>query len=150
MQALSAPIRLLMALSLAQTQLLKRVEGGLSLHGISFSEFLVMYRLSRAPELTLRRVELAQGVGLTASGVTRLLLPMEKNHLVEKQQNARDARVSLVKLTETGARVLEEALGSLTLGAEEALQDMAATEQTQLLDLLEKLLHASQPMGKLF
>ena len=61
-----------------QNRLLKRVDQYLSVHGISFSEFLVLYHLSQAPNMTMRRIDLAECIGLTASGVTRLLNPMEK------------------------------------------------------------------------
>lgn len=53
----------------------------------------------------MRRIDLADSVGLSPSAVTRLLAPMEKPGLVEKEANPRDARVSLVKLSTAGAGV---------------------------------------------
>ncbi len=40
---------------------------------------MTLYYLERAPGGRLRRVDLAERLGLTASGVTRSLLPLEKN-----------------------------------------------------------------------
>ena len=56
----------------------------------------------------MRRVDLAEQVGLTPSGITRLLNPMEKIGLIEKEDNPRDARVSLVALSSAGKRVYQE------------------------------------------
>ena len=61
----------------------------------------------------MKRVELAERVGLTASGVTRMLGPMEKIGLVVKKATLRDARVSLVELTPSGLDILENAKGSV-------------------------------------
>ncbi|MEN8820160.1 MAG: MarR family transcriptional regulator [Abyssibacter sp.] len=100
---------LLLRLLRAQSQMSKRLDRALSLHGLSLSEFQVLDALSTAPDQSLRRIDLADAVGLTASGVTRLLNPMEKIGLVDKQASARDARVSLVRLSSAGATRLEEA-----------------------------------------
>ena len=37
------------------------------LGGIGFNDFIVLYHLSNAPEKKLKRIELAEKVGLTAS-----------------------------------------------------------------------------------
>lgn len=112
MTSISLPTQLLLSLSNLQAQLSKKIDAQLSVHGISFTEFIVMHHLSQAPNQTMRRIDLADCVGLTASGVTRLLLPMEKLNWVEKEVNPRDARVSLVKLSESGAILFQEAAAS--------------------------------------
>lgn len=99
-----------MELSALQSKILKRVDSQLSMHGISFTEFMVMYQLDQALNKTMRRIELAEQVGLSASGVTRLLAPLEKRKLVQRQANSRDARVSLVQLSEAGRQLLEDAM----------------------------------------
>jgi DNA-binding MarR family transcriptional regulator len=57
----------------------------------------------------MRRVDLAMAIGRTASGVTRLLRPLEKIGLVSRNSSERDARVSLVTLTNAGAEKLSDA-----------------------------------------
>ncbi|UUZ55216.1 MarR family transcriptional regulator [Massilia sp. H-1] len=49
----------------------------------------------------IRRVDLAERVSLTASGVTRTLLPLEKIGLVTRQSDPRDARVGFAVITPT-------------------------------------------------
>ncbi len=89
------------------TKALKKIDRHLSVHGIAFSEFMVMYHISLAPQQTIRRIDLAQEVGMSASGITRLLNPMEKIKLIEKEVNPRDARVSFVRLSNAGVELLK-------------------------------------------
>ena len=136
---LTEPMQLVMGLSTLQSKLLKRVDSQLSYHGISFTEFMVMYQLSLAANHTMRRIELAESVSLSASGVTRLLLPMEKINLVQKEVNPRDARVSLVKLSDTGKQLLEDALVSFEHSSETLMKPIEGKQVSQLLKLIEKI-----------
>lgn len=97
-------------LARAYASLTRRLDGPLgSLHGLSFSDFQLLDALERAPDRRLRRVDLANAVGLTASGVTRTLLPLEKIGLVTREADARDARVGYAVLTPAGRRIVREA-----------------------------------------
>ena len=93
----------------ANSRIQKRVGGALAAHGIGLSEYLVLNRLYTAEARTMRRSDLAEQVGLTPSGITRLLNPMEKIGLLNKEENPRDARVSLVALSPAGKHVYEDA-----------------------------------------
>ncbi len=96
---------------LASERLSARIDHSLgAVHGLAFVEFMVLYQLARSPDGRMRRVDLAAAIGRTASGVTRLLKPMEKIGLVNRDSSERDARVSLVTLTETGRQRLVEAM----------------------------------------
>ena len=57
----------------------------------------------------MRRVDLAEEVLLTASGVTRLLDGLERGGLVERGSCATDRRVVYAVLTESGLAKLREA-----------------------------------------
>jgi DNA-binding MarR family transcriptional regulator len=95
----------------AQATLVRRLDQVLGgYHGISFSDFMLLHYLNRAPGGRLRRVDLAERQGLTASGVTRTLLPLEKIGLVERQQDPRDARVAYAAITDTGRELLINAV----------------------------------------
>lgn len=90
----------------------KRIGTALSAHGVGLSEYLVLNQLYIAKNQKMRRRDLAEQVGLSPSGVTRLLNPMEKIGLIAKEENPRDARVSLVTLSEAGKKIFEEARAS--------------------------------------
>ena len=120
-------------------EILRKADLHLSLHGISFTEYLVMHHLESAHQNTMRRIDLAKAVGLSASGVTRLIAPMVKNHLVEKRSNPRDARVSLVKLSETGLIVFTDSSQTLTYLSEEIFVNFKPKEMKDLAALEAKL-----------
>jgi DNA-binding MarR family transcriptional regulator len=78
-------------------------------HGLSFVDFTVLNELAADENGKLRRVDLAERLGLTQSAVTRILLPLEKIGLVSRHPDPNDARVGYAALTKTGRTILEEA-----------------------------------------
>ena len=54
-------------------------------------------------------MDLAQAVGLTPSGVTRALRPMEKLSIVSTVKSKRDARLAIAALTPAGRELLDDA-----------------------------------------
>ncbi len=139
MPKLDKPALFLLNLFAVQAKLQKRIDNSVAIHGISFSEFVVMQQLSKAPERTMRRIDLAGEVGLTASGITRLIAPMIKNKLVSKQANARDARVSLVKLTDVGAEILKDSSITFKQVSSSALQGLSSYEIDQLSEMVGRV-----------
>ena len=94
---------LALAFAGAWSRLERRLDHSLgAIRGISLAE----YRLLQAS-----RVDLAQAVGLTPSGVTRALRPMEKLGIVSTVRSKRDARLAIAALTPAGREVLEDASG---------------------------------------
>lgn len=136
---ISTDSEILLTLTQLQSRILKRLDGALSIHGVSFTEFQVMRSLAQSPDMTMKRVHLADSVGLTASGVTRLLAPMEKIGLVSKQANARDARVSLVKLTNTGSALLQDLEQTLDRAAETLVGNLPDSQKSRLLEIIGRL-----------
>lgn len=132
-------LELLFSMASLHTKMTKELEKKLSLHGISFSEFLVMYELSKMPHASMRRVDVAESIGMSPSGVTRLLQPMEKLHIIEKETHPRDARVSFVKLSETGSVLLQEALLSVAEVAESFFEILTQEKRDNFLNILKSL-----------
>jgi DNA-binding MarR family transcriptional regulator len=91
----------------------------LNVHGLTLNDYEVLVLLSRAEGHRMRRVDLAQTVVLTASGITRLLDGLERAGYVEKDTCATDARVSYAKLTSTGHAKLRAAADTHLRGVEE-------------------------------
>ena len=78
-------------------------------HGLTLSDYEVLLRLSRAPERKMRRVDLAEQVLLTASGITRLLDGLQASGYVDKAACSSDARVTYAVLTDAGHDKLRSA-----------------------------------------
>ncbi len=89
----------------------------LAAHGLTINDYEVLLFLARAEGRRLRRVDLAERVLLTASGITRLLEGLERAGYVTKEQCEGDARVAYAKLTDDGLAKLRAAsvshLGSI-------------------------------------
>jgi DNA-binding MarR family transcriptional regulator len=78
-------------------------------HGLTINDYECMLLLSRAEERRMRRVDLAEQLILTASGVTRLLDGLEKEGWVDRAACASDRRVTYAVLTDEGYSKLKEA-----------------------------------------
>ncbi len=78
-------------------------------HGLTINDYEALLQLSRADGRSMRRIDLASKLLLTASGVTRMLDGLEREGYVEKGSCASDARVTYAVLTEQGAAKLESA-----------------------------------------
>lgn len=82
-----------------------------AIRGVSFAEYRLLRAISEAPNGQASRIDAARSVGLTASGVTRALRPLEKIGLVSTVKNRRDARLAMAKLTPAGQALINEASG---------------------------------------
>ncbi len=109
---MSETLKLLFEVSALYTRMSREVEKKFSIHGVSFAEFLVMHHLAQHASKTMRRIDLAEAVGMSASGITRMLAPLEKLGIVEKELSPRDARVSFVRLSGAGEALYNDVLQS--------------------------------------
>lgn len=88
----------------------KRLDNNLgAIRGISLAEYRLLQALGSAPNAQASRVDLAQAVGVTPSGVTRALRPMEKLGIVSTVKSKRDARLAIAALTPAGRDLLSDA-----------------------------------------
>jgi DNA-binding MarR family transcriptional regulator len=119
----------------------RTVEAGLQTdHGLTVVGYEALLLLSEAQERAMRRIDLARSLGLTASGVTRLLDGLEREGLVEKRTCSEDARVSYAVLTDAGAKRLAHAscshVGSVCALFEERYTDEEIETLAELLGRL--------------
>ena len=138
MQKIDQSLRLLMNLSKVQSLMSRRFDS-LSAHGISFSDFMILYLLNQAPGGKMRRVDLAEKIGLTSSGVTRMLVPMEKIGLIQREASDRDARVSYAAITNTGISILQDSLVTAVVKAKEIIPPTSVKQFSVLAELLREL-----------
>jgi DNA-binding MarR family transcriptional regulator len=109
-------------------------------HGLTVTDFEVMRHLDGAPGGHMRRVDIAQRVGLTPSGVTRLLEGLHASGFVAKADCPEDARFTYATITPAGRRALKAAART-HLAAIHALfaERFADDEAEALAELLERL-----------
>lgn len=101
---------IVLALSAANNAVERRLDRHLgSIRGISIAEYRLLRALADAPQSRASRVELGRLVGLTSSGVTRALQPLEALGFVATVKNERDARQALATLTAAGTQLVDDA-----------------------------------------
>jgi DNA-binding MarR family transcriptional regulator len=109
-------------------------------HGLTLHDYEVLLHLSHADGFMMRRVDLAQSVLLTASGITRLLEGLERAGYVEKATCQSDARVSYAKLTDDGRGKLRAAAVTHIRGVGELFTSRySGSELVTLAQLLARL-----------
>src|SRR4051794_13138405 len=109
-------------------------------HGLTLNDYEVLLHLSRAEGGRLRRVDLAERVLLTPSGITRLLEGLERGGLVERASCDADARVTYAQLTDDGEAKLRAAAETHVAGIREFFRDRYSKDELQALGgLLERL-----------
>jgi DNA-binding MarR family transcriptional regulator len=115
----------------------RTLEAGLqAAHGLTVVGYEALLLLSEAEQQAMRRIDLARGLGLTASGVTRLLDGLEREGLVEKRTCSEDARVTYAVLTEAGAERLERASCSHVGSVRALFEGRYSDEELELLATL--------------
>jgi DNA-binding MarR family transcriptional regulator len=135
--ALAAWVRLLRAHASATRDLSSQLQAE---HGLTINDYEALLHISRAEECAMRRVDLADRLLLTPSGVTRLLDGLEDAGYVGKGSCPGDARVTYAVLTDEGRKKLEQASCSHIAAVTELFSERFSDEElTTLAELLGRL-----------
>jgi DNA-binding MarR family transcriptional regulator len=133
---------LALAFAAAWNRVERRLDASLgAIRGISLAEYRLLHALGSAPGAQASRVDLAQAVGLTPSGVTRALRPMEKLGMVTTLKSKRDARLAIAALTPAGRDLLDDASGVVDDCMTSILKrsPKLAASQEDMLELLDEV-----------
>ncbi len=130
-----------LALVRAEAGLRKRMDSTLSAtHGLSLNDLVILRLLQKTAGHRLRRVDLAAGLGITSSAVTRLLLSLERTGLVGREPHPTDARAAHATLTEAGLERATDAGATAAAVATDLIGGRLNTQEVAtLLRLLTKL-----------
>ncbi len=135
MKQVSKQLKFLINLTAAHSKVVQSFDRGLG-NGVGFNDFIILYHLSGAEDQKMRRIDLAEKMSLSASGITRLLLPMEKLGLIKREESDHDGRVSYVKLASGGKKLFGEAIEKAEMRSEDFLP---STDIKNMKDLSEVL-----------
>jgi DNA-binding MarR family transcriptional regulator len=109
-------------------------------HGLTINDFETLLHLSHEPGYRMRRVDLADRLALTPSGVTRLLDGLVAAGHVEKASCSSDARVSYAVLTDEGLELLEAAARTNDRTCQELIGNHLTPDELEQLSALLGLL----------
>lgn len=107
--------------------------------GVPITWLEVLLRLARSPEHRLRMAELARQVGLSTSGLTRLVDRVEQAGYVARAACPTDRRGAEAVLTQDGEAVLRSALPAHLTSIETNLASPLGDDLARLEDLLRRL-----------
>jgi DNA-binding MarR family transcriptional regulator len=118
----TTPLSTVLQLAYARTVVVRDVDASLAgHHGLGLNDLALLLELDGAPDGRLRRLDLADRLGITPSGVARQLAPLERRGLVGRESHPHDARLAIVVLTEAGKRVVGDVLPTATEAAARVL-----------------------------
>lgn len=106
---------------------------------ISFTEYDVLFNLYRQPDRALRIRDLNKHLLLTQPSVSRLLDRLASRDIVTKSPDPRDARGTIVTLTEKGVETFRRVGAQHGRSIIARMSVLSHAEQVQLARLTEKL-----------
>jgi DNA-binding MarR family transcriptional regulator len=109
-------------------------------HGLPLSSYEVLLFLADSPDGRLRMSELADGVLLSRSGLTRLVDRMEREGLLRRERCEDDARGYHAIITDEGRALFQRARATHLDGVRELfLSRLSAAELRTLAELWERV-----------
>ena len=136
----TAPFEAVLRLAKTNARIVRELEtriGGH--HGLGFSELRLLRTLAAAPNQRLRPTDLAAELEITASGVTRAILPLEKRGIVKRESDPQDARASRVTLTAAGKSLAEHASATAAETTAKLMRRLSIGQIKQLERLLTEV-----------
>src|SRR5438445_991902 len=118
--------------------------------GLNRGEVGVLAALMLAgPKQRLSPTQLFKGLMLSSAGITSRLDRLESRGYLKRTRHATDRRSVLVEITESGRKVLDQAITADARREAEAVAALSRTERRDLAALLRKLIAGLEPAGAL-
>jgi DNA-binding MarR family transcriptional regulator len=121
----------------ASRSILRLQEGRLRPLGFGMSQMPVLHALGDGGALSQK--ELARWARVEQPTMAEMLARMERDGVIQRQPNPRDARGSLISLTRRALLRVPKARAELIQGEQEATADFSPEEKAQLLSLLRRM-----------
>src|SRR5712671_961593 len=119
-------------LAYARTVVVRDVDASLEgYHGLGLNDLSLLLELHSNPNGRLRRLDLAERLGITPSGVARQLSPLERRGLVGRESHPDDARLAIVVLTDAGARIVADVVPTAEEAATRVLAKLWNDDEQQ-------------------
>lgn len=135
-----APLAAVLRLAKTHASMTRTLDAELgSHHGVGLAELRLLEVLAARPLARLRPTDLAAELGITASGVTRAVLPLVKRGILKREPVPGDARSSRVALTAAGRALTADALRTAGEGAARLLRRLSVGQTRQLERLLGEI-----------
>ena len=129
-------------LGLVRAEMVRAMEAELASAGVDlrFTQFLILKRLARLGPMSAS--ELARAVELDGGAMTRQLDQLERKGYLRRCPHEQDRRALRIVLTAAGDGLWQQLTDCNERVLSAAQRSLDATEQAQLHDYLERVLHA--------
>ena len=111
-------------------------------HELPLTSYEVLINLQAAPDRRRRMAELAEGVLLSRSGMTRLVDRLERDGMLRREECPDDGRGFFAVLTDEGQRVLADARPTHLEGVRRRFLGRLSTDDQKTLARIWDLIHA--------
>lgn len=115
----------------ASASITKMVKKDMDSYGVNPTEFMVLELLYNKGPQAIQII--GNKVLLASSSITYVIDQLEKKDFVSRTQNPKDRRVTLVSLTESGTKLMDEIFPQHSLVIQELFQDLTDEELVQLI-----------------
>lgn len=112
--------------------------------GLSASKFNTLQVLREEPRRSVTQNELSTKLTVTGASITGVLDRLERDRLVARESHPTDRRANLVRLTDEGQTLIENAADLHAMRTQELLSVLSDDEKKTLLELLAKLADAAR------
>jgi DNA-binding MarR family transcriptional regulator len=132
-----------MLLTMVRAEMVRAIEAELASKGLdlSFTQYLILKKSQQLGAVSA--TELARAVELDGGAMTRQLDQLERKGYLRRSPHEQDRRALRIELTEAGNTVWQNTASVCSQRVMNAAQrSLDDTEQTQLYDYLERVLHA--------
>ena len=143
-------VQLWVTLDRVYTILSRNVTGKVTSLGLTAPQYRVLRQLGQAGTATPPSAsELAERLGFTPGNLTGILDRLEQEGLLTRERAEPDRRSLQVRLTPSGAALMEQAVPELHAHLRDVFTPFDPAELAQMLGLLERLeLHLESPVAE--
>jgi DNA-binding MarR family transcriptional regulator len=142
----ASPLEVVGRLLVCAAHLERAIVAALQPFGLSFGDFDVLNTLRRRGDAQgAKPGELARSSLITSGAMTSRLDRLERAGLIERRPDPTDRRGVLVRLTEQGERLAEEALHAVIAADEDFLEPLSRRQRDSVASALRRLLLRLEP-----
>lgn len=124
--------------------ILQQADGQLAIHGLTYVQWLPLYKLLLCPDTT--NAQLAKDLGMDPASVTRALDRIETKGLLRRERSTHDRRVVHLVLTDEGRRIAAEVPRVLSRVLNCHLAGFSHEECKVLISMLQRMLRNGEVM----
>jgi DNA-binding MarR family transcriptional regulator len=135
----SPTVRLHRQIIWTQLHLQRSIEKALSPLGLSTAQFYILLTLGQTEGQVATPTQVGRQLALERVNLTAIMDRMERDDLIRRERHPSDRRSCLVRLTERGREVLDEAIAIYLPAINELLAALDPDEQDRTRATLEKI-----------